>query len=467
MDDMDRYHHLNFLPIADFLTVLLTGYLAYVARTGEWVLSDRYLLVILVAGFITVTTFGFARVYLSPASTVVDNLRRLFFPLLVAGLVIVGVGYLSKSSEHFSRIWATLWFTLSFGGMVVGRMMLVRLGRSERVRRRLARRVVLVGGVEEVLPLYRHLGEHESPWLMISGLFFTGPEREWKSPGELPEGVETGGIEELLAWSKENAVDDLVVVPPRDEPAARLLERLKPLHLIPANIHVGPVALLEAYPDAARVDIAGLPLINTVRHPLSSVNRLFKLSTDLLMALLLLPPLLPLMGLIALAVRLDSKGPVLFRQRRYGFHNEVFTVYKFRTMSHGPTDDPSVPQARRDDPRVTRLGRLLRRFSFDELPQLFNVLNGTMSLVGPRPHAVPHNDKYSQLVDCYLERHKVKPGITGWAQVNGHRGETDTVEKMHRRVEHDLFYVKNWSLLLDVEILMRTVLVVLSGRNAY
>ena len=460
---MDRYHHLNFLPILDFVCVLLTGYLAYVARLGELALGERYLLVVLLAGFITVTVFGFARVYLSPASGVGENLRRLFFPLLVAGLVIVGVGYLSKTSEHFSRIWATLWFILCLISMVGARAWLSHIGRSERVRRRLARRVALVGGAEETFALYRLLDERRMPWLMVSGIFLA----EGEPPAEPPRGVTIGRAEELPAWSREHPLDDLIVLPPREGGDERLLEWLRPLHLVPANLHVGPLALLQAYPEARRVEVAGLPLINAVRHPLTSVNRLFKLVTDFTLALLLLLPALPLMALAALLIRLDSKGPILFRQRRYGFHNEVFTVYKFRTMSDDGADDPSVPQARRGDPRVTRVGRLLRRFSLDELPQLFNVLNGTMSLVGPRPHAVPHNDKYSRLVDCYLERHKVKPGITGWAQVNGHRGETDTVDKMHRRVEHDLFYVENWSPLLDFEILLRTVLVVLAGRNAY
>ena len=458
---MDRYHHLSFLPILDFICVLISGYLAYIARTGTLLLDDRYLLVILVSGFITVTIFNLTRIYLTSLNSAGENLRRLFFPLLAAGLVIIGIGYLSKSSEHFSRIWASLWFMLCLIAMVGGRTYLVYLGRSERIRRWLARRVVLVGEAEAALALYRSISERETPWLRVSGIFVTDG-----TPPTAPA-VVVGTLEALSAWSKEHPLDDIIVLPPRNDEAGRLLEWLKPLQLIPANLHVGPVELLEAYPDARRVDIAGLPLINAVRHPLTSVNRLFKQISDFALAILLTLPTLPLMALIALLIRLDSRGPILFRQRRYGFHNEVFTVYKFRTMHPREEPDPELPQARRGDPRVTRVGRLLRRFSLDELPQLFNVLNGSMSLVGPRPHAVPHNDKYSLLVDRYLERHKVKPGITGWAQVNGHRGETDTVEKMNRRVEHDLYYVKNWSPLLDAEILLRTLLVVLSGRNAY
>jgi putative colanic acid biosysnthesis UDP-glucose lipid carrier transferase len=174
----------------------------------------------------------------------------------------------------------------------------------------------------------------------------------------------------------------------------------------------------------------------------------------------------PFMALLAALVKLDSPGPVIFRQERFGFNKQPFTVYKFRTMYCGVAD-PSVPQARRSDPRVTRLGRFLRRTSLDELPQLFNVLAGSMSLVGPRPHAIVHDERYAQVIDGYLGRHRVLPGITGWAQVNGFRGETDTTEKMARRIEHDLFYIDHWSPLFDLRILVRTLRVGFIDRKAY
>ena len=175
----------------------------------------------------------------------------------------------------------------------------------------------------------------------------------------------------------------------------------------------------------------------------------------------------PLLVVVALAIKLDSRGPVLFKQKRLGFNNNVIVVNKFRTMAHQPDPEVDVPQAVRGDARMTRLGRFLRRSSIDELPQLVNVLRGEMSLVGPRPHALPHNERYARQIDEYLGRHRVQPGITGWAQVNGFRGETDTLDKMQRRIDHDLAYIDQWSFTLDLKILLRTLLLCLFDRNAY
>ena len=192
-----------------------------------------------------------------------------------------------------------------------------------------------------------------------------------------------------------------------------------------------------------------------------------KRAEDLVLGTILLMLTLPLMGAIAVAIRLDTSGPALFRQTRRGLNNRPFAILKFRTMVFVPGPELTVPQARRHDLRVTRVGRVLRRTSLDELPQLFNVLKGEMSLVGPRPHAVVHDARYAALIAGYAERHRVSPGITGWAQVNGHRGETDTLEKMQRRVDHDLAYIANRSLRLDLRILLLTIRTIWRDRNAY
>jgi putative colanic acid biosynthesis UDP-glucose lipid carrier transferase len=216
--------------------------------------------------------------------------------------------------------------------------------------------------------------------------------------------------------------------------------------------------------------LAGLSLSDVVDRPLTGWSGVLKAAEDRILAAFILLLIAPLMLAIAAAIKLSSKGPVLFRQKRYGFNNQVIEVLKFRSMYQEPdTGDAGaeVAQATRDDRRVTPLGRVLRRTSLDELPQFLNVLKGDMSIVGPRPHAVAHHERYARLIDQYLARHRVKPGITGWAQVNGLRGETETLDKMEERVRHDLYYIENWSLRFDLCIILLTLRVGFAHPNAY
>ena len=236
---------------------------------------------------------------------------------------------------------------------------------------------------------------------------------------------------------------------------------------VPVDLQLAPEQIGFRLADRPQLNLAGVPMLTVFEKPLSGWNYLIKGVEDRALGVLMTIVAAPVLLLIALAIKLDSPGPVLFRQQRFGFNNKIFTVYKFRTMYDRPGEEESVPQATRNDPRITRVGRLLRRTSLDELPQLFNVLQGTMSLVGPRPHAVAHNEAFAAAVREYYARHRVKPGITGWAQVNGFRGETDTREKLERRVEYDLYYIDNWSLQLDLKIILMTLLVGFVNRHAY
>jgi putative colanic acid biosynthesis UDP-glucose lipid carrier transferase len=233
-----------------------------------------------------------------------------------------------------------------------------------------------------------------------------------------------------------------------------------------ASVYFVPDIFVFDLMRAQLAEIDGIPVLAVCETPFSGMNGVLKRASDIVFASILIAFLWPVMLAIAAGVRMSSPGPIIFKQRRYGLYGEQILVYKFRTMSVCE-DRGSVTQATRDDPRVTPLGRFLRRTSLDELPQLFNVLFGSMSLVGPRPHAVAHNEEYRKLIDGYMLRHKVRPGITGWAQVNGFRGETESLEKMKRRVEYDLHYLRNWSLALDISILLRTARLVLRDTNAY
>ena len=233
----------------------------------------------------------------------------------------------------------------------------------------------------------------------------------------------------------------------------------------PVAIHLAPERVLDRFDQVAIARVGTMASLELTR-PMSPEAVLLKRAIDVAAAAAGLIALLPLFSAVALLIKLDSPGPVLFLQSRYGFNQRRFSIFKFRTMTTF-ADAGSVPQAGRDDPRITRMGRWLRRTNIDELPQLLNVLIGQMSLVGPRPHAVPHNRAFERRIALYARRHNVRPGITGWAQVHGLRGETDTDEKMARRVEHDLFYIDNWSLLLDLRIILKTLFSPAAYRNAY
>lgn len=260
-------------------------------------------------------------------------------------------------------------------------------------------------------------------------------------------------------------LDDIVISLSWSE-SERIQALTDGLAAIPATIHLAPDRASAWTRDPATARIGHMRTIRLSRAPLTLRDRILKRAFDVTAALLLLTLFAPLFVAIALLIKLDSPGPVLFRQRRHGFNHHEFRVFKFRTMKT-LDDGTTIQQATRNDARITRVGRFLRSTNLDELPQLFNVVADQMSLVGPRPHAIAHNNEYEEKIRLYACRHKVKPGITGWAQVNGHRGETDSIEKMHRRVDHDLFYIHHWSLMFDIKILVMTVLSPRSYRNAY
>lgn len=274
-----------------------------------------------------------------------------------------------------------------------------------------------------------------------------------------------GSLKDAPGAVRDRGIHDVyITLPLGSQP--RIVELLEQLQGTTASIFFVPDVFGISIIQGRLQDINGVPIVGICETPFTGTNELVKRASDIVLASLILVLISPLLLAIAIGVKLSSPGPVIFRQRRNGLFGEEIVVYKFRSMR--TTDDGDVvKQATKGDPRITPFGALLRRTSMDELPQFVNVLQGRMSIVGPRPHAVAHNELYRRLIKAYMVRHKVKPGITGWAQVNGHRGETDTVEKMQARVEYDLEYLRNWSLGLDLQIIARTIKVVLLGKNAY
>lgn len=319
-------------------------------------------------------------------------------------------------------------------------------------------RVAIIGGGEHGQRLIHHLRRGDRP-LEIVGLF---DDRFDRLPMQIAAVPVLGGIDELLTYARSHAVDEVVVALPKGADR-RLADWFQKLAVLP--LKVSHCQDIPAFSDQrVQTQLFGLPAARLSSRPLDGWGYVIKLLEDRTLAAIALVLALPLMATIALAVKVTSPGPVLFRQRRYGFNNNEIEILKFRSMH---VHDGPLEQAKRDDPRTTMIGRILRRTSMDELPQLFNVLKGDMSLVGPRPHAVAHNELYARSINQYLCRHRVKPGITGWAQVNGWRGETDTIEKMEARVAHDLHYIDHWSLFLDFKIMIMTVSVGFRHPNAY
>jgi putative colanic acid biosynthesis UDP-glucose lipid carrier transferase len=275
-----------------------------------------------------------------------------------------------------------------------------------------------------------------------------------------------GTCREVADFVRRNAVDAIYIALPIST-APRIAELLEKLRDTTASIYFVPANIFEFDLVQPRcVEIHGIPALAVCETPHLGMSGLRKRAMDAVLSLLALVFAGPLMLAIAALVKFSSPGPVIFKQRRYGLNGEEMFVYKFRSMTVCE-DGPSVTQATRNDQRFTRIGRILRRTSLDELPQIFNVLQGKMSFVGPRPHAVAHNEMYRKLISGYMVRHKVRPGITGWAQVNGLRGETETLDKMRRRIEFDIDYMNHWSIWLDLKILFRTLLIVLRDSQAY
>ena len=335
-----------------------------------------------------------------------------------------------------------------------------------RARGLLTARLVLVGAGPQAAHFLQHLRRHD-PAVRVLGVF---DERRTRLPPEVEGHPVLGDLDDLDAFVRLRRVDQVVITLPHHA-AARRLACLEKLRRLPIDVRLSPdlPGLELGAPPRGVAEIAGLPLLRVLDRPLAGWAGLAKAVEDRLLALLVVLFAGPLMLLVAALVRLESPGPALYRQQRFGFDNRPIAVLKFRTMYLDRCDPPdgAVSPARRRDPRVTPVGRFLRRTSLDELPQFLNVLRGEMSIVGPRPHATAQNERFAGLIDGYLARHRVKPGITGWAQVHGLRGEVDTLAKMQERVRYDLHYIENWSLRLDLRIILRTFLVGFSHPNAY
>ena len=383
-------------------------------------------------------------------------------------LTALAAVFFLKLDFVYSRLWLLGWYVFGFLALMAERAIVSRIIAALTASGRLERRTVIVGGGTAAEDLFRELASQDQADLSICGFFDdrTGT----RSPDVVAGYPKLGSVDDLVEFARHTRIDLIIFALPITA-EGRLLEMLRKLWVLPIDIRLAAHTNKLRFRPRAYSYIGSVPVIDVFDKPIADWDVVMKAMFDRVVGSLALLVLSPVLLLVALAVKLDSRGPVLFKQRRYGFNNECVEIYKFRSMYADKTDYEAALQVKRGDPRVTRVGRFIRKTSLDELPQLFNVVfGGTLSLVGPRPHALhtkAADKQYEEVVDGYFARHRVKPGITGWAQVNGWRGETDTPEKIQRRVECDLYYIENWSLFLDIYILMATPLALLKTENAY
>ena len=435
---------------------------------------------------ITVLAFLLATLYYDepvdrPALTLCLLVFALTFPgrnrfrdnLIAAGVDIVSswvalitilalCGYATRSLRYFENdvliAWVLITPVAQWLAVWVGQIVVKRVS----VRPEARRTAVVVGAGPLGVKVARALVESQDHGIDFIGYFDDRTDDRLHEDAAIQR---LGGLKDVADYCTKHSIREVyITLPLGSQP--RIVELLEEVQGTTASLFFVPDVFGISIIQGRLQDMNGVPVVGICETPFTGTNELLKRVSDIVLATIILILISPILLVIAIGVKLSSPGPVVFKQRRNGLDGGEIVVYKFRSMT---TQDngPVVRQATRDDPRITRFGAFLRRTSLDELPQFINVLQGQMSIVGPRPHAVAHNEQYRQLIKAYMVRHKVKPGITGWAQVNGHRGETDTIEKMQARVEYDLEYLRNWSLGLDLQIIVRTIRLVFFDRHAY
>jgi Undecaprenyl-phosphate glucose phosphotransferase len=451
------------------LTALLGTAIHQIYLAPDIPFSGLYFTLILSLAAVTVIAFQAAGAYTIPALRGFLRISvRLIFAWLVVFSLALAFVFFSKLADNLSRVWLASWFFSGIALIFVNRMsvsailgIFARAGRFDR-------HIAIVGGGEYGEAMIRALESQPDSGIKIVGVF--DDRNDDRSPNLVAGHPKLGTVEDLVAYARRTGLD-LVIFTLPIAAEGRILQMLTKLWILPIDIRLSAHSSRLRLRPRSYSYIGEVPVLDVYDKPIADWDLVFKWLFDRLVGALLLVMLSPIMLATALAVKLTSRGPVLFRQRRYGFNNELIEVYKFRSMYVEQCDATASKLVTRNDPRVTPVGRFIRKTSLDELPQLFNVVfKGNLSLVGPRPHALhakAEDRLYDQVVDGYFARHKVKPGITGWAQIKGWRGETDTQEKIQRRVEHDIYYIENWSVLLDLSILCATPFALMKTGNAY
>lgn len=452
---VERYPAQIIVPLVDTFALILSGVIAYWIRFQSFQLHDRYWLALaiitLLILLINTVQGGYIRWRISKLSSLILNLSAVwaFAAILTSSLI-----YFAHVADSYSRFWVGCTLLSSFVMAIGFRLMAQLLLKYARKFGKAKRPVFLIGPPSQIIHVGKGMRNSPSEGYCIAGL-------------ERLSGTENKQFYEKLAKRvvQSKAREVWICVPFEMGSVVRAV-------FYELRHHTVEVRFIPDFEGMQLLnhrmsEVAGHIAVDLSVSPIDGVARIIKRMEDLILGLVISILILPVCVAIGVAIKVSSPGPILFKQYRTGANGKPFKVYKFRTMYTHQEPDGCITQARQGDERITPIGVFLRKSSFDELPQFYNVLQGRMSIVGPRPHALAHNEYYKDIVESYMKRHKVKPGITGWAQVNGHRGETDTILKMEKRVSHDLWYIDNWSLWLDLKIILLTIIKGFFNKNAY
>jgi Undecaprenyl-phosphate glucose phosphotransferase len=384
-------------------------------------------------------------------------------------LLFIGASFFAKLGNEISRLWLSAFFFIGLGALVAERLFLRSMVRSWARQGRLDRRTIVVGSDKNGEHLIEALNAQDDSDLDILGVF--DDRNDSRALETCAGSPKLGKVDDIVEFARRTRIDLVLFALPISA-EARILDMLKKLWVLPVDIRLSAHTNKLRFRPRSYSYLGKVPTLDVFEAPITDWDLVMKWLFDHVVGAIILLLAMPVMALVALAIKLDSPGPVLFRQKRFGFNNERIDVFKFRSLYHHHADPAASKVVTKNDNRVTRVGRFIRKSSLDELPQLFSVVfKSNLSLVGPRPHAVQgklQSQLFDEAVDGYFARHRVKPGITGWAQINGWRGEVDSEEKIQKRVEFDLYYIENWSVLFDLYILLKTPLALISkNENAY
>jgi len=457
-----------FARITDSVSVFFSGLIAYSLRFNYVPdlngLPQNYFSLLIASAILSLIIFPLFGLYHSWRGQSLFHQIRLV--IMAWGTVIVCVIiflFLLKYSEEFSRIWLAYWFSTGVVLILLIRLLAYLFLRLMRSKGFNYRSVVIIGAGDLGKEVLQRVSLSAWTGFKVVALF---DDNTKLTGGNIFGVLVRTDIVNIIDYVSSHHIDEVWFALPLNA-EERMHDLVNQLSSTSVNVRLIPDIFGLSILNHGFTEIAGMPVVDLCTSPMTGFNRVVKSIEDKVLAFIILVLISPLLFVIAAGIKLTSKGPVFFKQKRHGWDGRIINVYKFRSMKVHQEFDGSVTQAIKRDPRITKMGAFLRRTSLDELPQFYNVLQGRMSIVGPRPHAVAHNEHYKEVVDQYMLRHKVKPGITGWAQVNGWRGETDTVEKMQKRVEFDLFYIENWSLWFDLKIIFLTVFKGFVDKNAY